>query len=490
MITRNSEKKDNGIGYWMEQVLKETDKAAADFAPDPVHDLRVAIRRCRSMADGFRALDPAPAWRKMKKAGRAVFSSLGELRDVQVLHEWVQKLGSEDDLVRQRLTTHCERRERELKQQAAGVLQHFDRKQWAQWADELEQRARRFRLGGDLFQVVALERLEEASLLHRVAMRNRSKIAYHALRIGLKKFRYMVENFLPTQHQQWGKDLKELQDLLGEVHDLDVLQETALQIGAFPAAEDRVRWQKRIRGERDSRLERYRHKMTGRASLWNVWRGGLPSGECLKKAIERKLRIWAAFLDPDPQHTRRVLRISLQLHDGLRRMGLLPPSSNGLVCRDLLKTAVLGHEVGRAKSAQGHHKRSQRLIAGLDLPPGWTREQLQMAALIARYHRGALPHSDHKLFQELTPEHKRLVRALAGVLRLADAFDHPHNGVAPDVKVERARDFLLIRAPGYRPETRSAERLAAARHLLESSCGMPILIRGAKPAAKPARQQQ
>jgi len=135
MITRNSEKKDNGIGYWMEQVLKETDKAAADFAPDPVHDLRVAIRRCRSMADGFRALDPAPAWRKMKKAGRAVFSSLGELRDVQVLHEWVQKLGSEDDLVRQRLTTHCERRERELKQQAAGVLQHFDRKQWAQWAD-------------------------------------------------------------------------------------------------------------------------------------------------------------------------------------------------------------------------------------------------------------------------------------------------------------------------------------------------------------------
>jgi len=151
---------------------------------------------------------------------------------------------------------------------------------------------------------------------------------------------------------------------------------------------------------------------------------------------------------------------------------------------------VLGHEVGRAKSAQGHHKRSQRLIAGLDLPPGWTREQLQMAALIARYHRGALPHSDHKLFQELTPEHKRLVRALAGVLRLADAFDHPHNGVAPDVKVERARDFLLIRAPGYRPETRSAERLAAARHLLESSCGMPILIRGAKPAAKPARQQQ
>jgi len=488
MTANTKNKKNNGIGYWMAEVLKEADKAATDFSADPVHDLRVAIRRCRSMADGFRALDPAPAWRKMKKAGKAVFSSLGELRDVQVMHEWVQKLGSEDDLVTQRLIDHCVRRERELKHHAAAALHSFDRKQWSEWAVELEQRARRFRPGGDLFQVVALERLQEAYQLHRVAMRNRSKTAYHAVRIGLKKFRYMVENFLPAPHQAWGKDLKELQDLLGEVHDLDVLEDTAQQIGAYASSKGRARWRKRIREERDLRLKRYREKMVGRSSLWIVWRAGLPTGERLKKAIERKLRIWAAFLDPDPLHTQRVLRISLQLHDGLRRFGLLPEASDGIPCRDLLKTAVWGHEVGRAKSAQGHHKRSQRLIAELDLPPGWSREQLQMAALIARYHRGALPHTDHRLFQELTPEHKRMVKSLAGVLRLADAFDNPHNGLAHDVKLEKLSNCVLVRAPGYRADSRRAEKLAAARHLLETSCGVPILIRKARPAVRATPQ--
>ena len=45
---------------------------------------------------------------------------------------------------------------------------------------------------------------------------------YHRLRIAIKRFRYIVENFLPLQHAAWSDDLKQVQDLLGEVHDLDV----------------------------------------------------------------------------------------------------------------------------------------------------------------------------------------------------------------------------------------------------------------------------
>ena len=50
-----------GLAYWAQRVLEECDKASHEFAADPVHDLRVAIRRCRSMADGLRIMDPDPA---------------------------------------------------------------------------------------------------------------------------------------------------------------------------------------------------------------------------------------------------------------------------------------------------------------------------------------------------------------------------------------------------------------------------------------------
>jgi CHAD domain-containing protein len=54
----------------MLRVLEECDNVSTDFSADPVHDLRVALRRCRSMADGMMAMDPDPDWKAMKKAGK------------------------------------------------------------------------------------------------------------------------------------------------------------------------------------------------------------------------------------------------------------------------------------------------------------------------------------------------------------------------------------------------------------------------------------
>jgi CHAD domain-containing protein len=39
--------KKSGLLYWAQRAIEECDKASVDFAADPVHDLRVAIRRCR-----------------------------------------------------------------------------------------------------------------------------------------------------------------------------------------------------------------------------------------------------------------------------------------------------------------------------------------------------------------------------------------------------------------------------------------------------------
>jgi len=86
-----------GLRAWMERVLVECDRAATGFDVDAVHDLRVALRRCRSLADGLMAVDPDSSWKDMKKAGRKLFQALGELRDMQVMAEWIEKLGVASD---------------------------------------------------------------------------------------------------------------------------------------------------------------------------------------------------------------------------------------------------------------------------------------------------------------------------------------------------------------------------------------------------------
>ncbi len=76
----------------MLRVLEECERVSSDFGADPVHDLRVSLRRCRSLADGLMALDPDPDWKAMKKAGKRLFQRLGDLRDVHVMMEWIEKL--------------------------------------------------------------------------------------------------------------------------------------------------------------------------------------------------------------------------------------------------------------------------------------------------------------------------------------------------------------------------------------------------------------
>ncbi|HLH09276.1 MAG TPA: CHAD domain-containing protein [Terriglobales bacterium] len=483
------EKKDrkSGLSYWMHEVLKESKKARAEFAADPVHDLRVAIRRCRSLAEGFQSVDPNPDWKKMRRVGKEVFAALGTLRDVQVLIEWVEKLGSAGDPATQRLLAHCRQQEQINKTHAAEVLAGFDAKQWQAWAISLPKRTARLKPGSEVFQEMALERWAAARELHRTALRSRSKVALHRLRIGFKKLRYLVENFLPSFHDRWGTDLKELQDLLGEVHDLDVLWETAIRIRAFATSDERVHWQKKISETRDILVQRYRAKMVGPGSLWEVWRAQLPQGAQLDHAILTRLRLWSSFRDPDFQHSKRVTTLATQLYDGLAQAGAL--DANGDRSRTLLKAAALMHDVGRFKGEQSHHKSSGRMIQRLKPPFGWTADDLSVVSATARFHRGSLPGSQ-KRFQALSDEVRATVRRLAGILRLADALDPQHDGQVRRLQVRRYGEYVIVYAEGFQPHTKNAERMAAARYLLEETCGMPVLVRNLASAPRTSAEKR
>ena len=471
----NAQKK-AGLALWMERVLEECDRASVEFAADPVHDLRVALRRCRSMADGLRVMDPDPAWKEMKKAGRQLFRQLGELRDAQVMEEWVRRLSNPDDPVAIAILQFLAGREAQLKQQAAQALQEFDRKQWKRWIISLPRRAARMRTGSALFKHLALERWTEAYGLHHLALRNRSHIAFHRLRIGLKRFRYIVENFLPEQHAAWSDDLKELQDLLGEVHDLDVLWATALQVNAFPDADSRSKWHARINEERTRRVEKYRGKMMGKSSLWHVWRAELPVGKQIESAALNRLKLWASFLDPDFKHSVHVARLALQLYDGLPASGVPTDSGPGDE-RSILQVAALLHDVGRSKDEKGHHKATYNLIRRLTPPLGWSAEKMRWVGIVARYHRGALPRVGQKTIVGLSQAQREGVLRLAGILRLANAFDSERNGRIQRLEVREHNGFLEIAAQGYSPRDSMAENVAAARHLLETVYRRPVMVK-------------
>jgi CHAD domain-containing protein len=463
-----------GLAYWMQQVVKEAALAEQGFDADAVHDLRVALRRCRSMGEVLLTIDPVPEWKKMRKEGKRVFSSLGDLRDCQVMLEWIKKLGAPEDPVTQRLLAHAISQEQSLKVAAGDSLAKFDTRAWERLSDSLARRIRRFRPDSEIFQGIALERWEHGRELHHAAMRGRSKVAVHRLRIGVKKFRYVVENFLPKIHEQRADQMKSVQDVLGEVHDLDVLWDTALHIHAFETPDERLRWAERIAEERRQRVESYRQQAQGRESIWLKWRALLPDDKQAEKATMRRLQSWAAVLDPDFAHTRRVSAMAVQLYDGLVRVGMFP--ANGSASRQWLMAAAMMHDVGKKKVR--HQRRTQRKIEKIELPYGWTDEQLKMIALIARYHRGDWTAVTRAELGGLRAASVRTAQKLGGVLRLANALDYTHDGAVQRIEVTRSDAGITVLAEGLRDDSRLAEKIAAARHLLEVRCGVAILVRG------------
>jgi CHAD domain-containing protein/HD superfamily phosphodiesterase len=551
--------KTTGLRYWMLRVLEECDHVSNGFNADPVHDLRVSLRRCRSMADGMMAMDPDPGWKAMKKAGKRLFQRLGDLRDVQIMMDWIDKLDVPPTSVARTLlsasdhedqegdqqseapqtsqadqsdtkasetrrdpTAHAllgilRHRETQHKHEARAALEEFDRKQWRQWAKSLPLRAARIRPGSAVFKHLALERWTAARELHTRALRNRSQVAFHTLRIGIKRFRYIVENFLPAEHKAWSDDLKHMQDLLGEVHDLDVLWGTALACRVFPDSASRKAWHAHILEERMKRIEEYRHSMIGTESLWNIWRAGLPQGKQTHDLATRRMKLWARVLDPDFAHSERVARLALELYDGLNASGLLvssPQLINGVTngasadARASLYAAALLHDVGKSKGNKGHHKESLALIQKHGTPLGWREQDMRRAAIIARFHCGALPTRSHKTLRDLLPHEQKVIIRLAAILRLANALDTLHDGHIRRAKVEnilvsqngrqqRANGFLrkaatlgknealIITAEGYVPGSPTAQAIAAERYLLETVLRRPVIVRAPSSSRRP-----
>jgi len=142
--------------------------------------------------------------------------------------------------------------------------------------------------------------------------------------------------------------------------------------------------------------------------------------------------------DDRPEHSAYVAKIALSLFDGLQKKLRLPPTS-----RRYLEAAALLANVGVVVSHSKHHLHSYYVIRNSELV-GLTDREIELIAVIARYHRKSAPKQSHAEFAQLSETDQKLVTSLAAILRIAIGLDRTQDGRVKSVTVRAEDEQLLI----------------------------------------------
>ena len=120
------------------------------------------------------------------------------------------------------------------------------------------------------------------------------------------------------------------------------------------------------------------------------------------------------------------------------------------------------------------------------MPPSWTQKEWELLAWTVRYHRGPEPKTEpnqsNSAFTRLHQDQQSNVRALAGVIRLARGLRKCGIEQCNGFRVEKTAAAVLMHVPGLVDSAENAARLAAAKHLLDSYLGKPLIL---KPGSSP-----
>jgi exopolyphosphatase/guanosine-5'-triphosphate,3'-diphosphate pyrophosphatase len=168
------------------------------------------------------------------------------------------------------------------------------------------------------------------------------------------------------------------------------------------------------------------------------------------------------------EHAQQVARLALSIFDQTRSVHGLSDKE-----REWLEFGALLHDVGVHISYERHHRHSYYLIKNGDLR-GFNPQEIEVIALLARYHRQATPKKSHEGYADLPGALRRTVKALSAMVRLAEGLDRSHAQALSGVDVfPRGDDYLArLRAVG----DAELELWAAHRHVapLEDVLGKPI----------------
>jgi CHAD domain-containing protein len=275
----------------LQRALRNHKRARRKLKTNPVHDFRVALRRCRSLAEGLSTIDSDPVWGRLRKTAKRQQRALSDLRDVQVLTNWLKPLHLTSGPVGKALASYFKKHERRARREAERSLNAFPRRRWKRWLRRLPARTELIRVSQSRQAQLVLDQLIRIIDLHERWAQQPSAEVWHDLRVSVKRFRYMVESFLPKESGAWSTEIQKAQDLLGEGHDLDVLHELILKLARKKPLPKAAVWQslRRIEAAAQKRKSEYvslisqpAHQngsgagaASGVANLWNRWRATL-----------------------------------------------------------------------------------------------------------------------------------------------------------------------------------------------------------------------
>lgn len=189
---------------------------------------------------------------------------------------------------------------------------------------------------------------------------------------------------------------------------------------------------------------------------------------------ESTIRSLATRYGVDLAHSCKVKEIALKLFDELKNLHKL-----GIREREWLESAAILHDVGYLISVDQHHKHSYYIISQCVMP-GFTIDEAEIIANIARYHRKSHPKKRHDNFVKLNEQKQNIVRILSGILRIAEGIDRRHQQIVADINIEKKVNNLNIHLiPSDNNVVPDIEAWGAERRksLLQESLGLNIEIK-------------
>jgi exopolyphosphatase/guanosine-5'-triphosphate,3'-diphosphate pyrophosphatase len=134
------------------------------------------------------------------------------------------------------------------------------------------------------------------------------------------------------------------------------------------------------------------------------------------------------------EHALQVAKLSMDIFEQTKDILHHYGSAEG----KLLWSAAMLHDVGMFIGRNGHHKHGYYLIRHAGLL-GYSEEEVEIIANIARYHRGSDPKDSHEPYKALPEGAPQMVSDLAAILRLGEALDRSHRQIVIGLKTKLSK---------------------------------------------------